>query len=146
MSCKGDCLVQVGVNRYENKNCPNDIPCVPNKCVNYKLCGQKLPKFMEICCNCDRQFGSWRCGKYQLQEIPDTECILCKETDNCFEQPECDHPICKDCFNFIYFDRLTRRMLDIKIGSYRKSDKKFAKKLREFDKLRPKRKCPSCGK
>lgn len=87
-----------------------------NKCQNYILCREKIPEWMNVCTTCDLTFGEWKCGKELLEEYPDYECPICLEIKTCFEQPKCKHPICSDCFQIIYFDKIPDELIESRIG------------------------------
>lgn len=91
---------------------PNDT----NFCENYKLCKEMIPDWMTRCTKCDISFGEWSGGKGILKEYPDYDCPICQENKLCFEQPQCQHPICSDCFKIIYFGEVPQEIIERRIG------------------------------
>lgn len=82
------------------------------KCVNFELCGEKVPDGWFSCCGkqicgtCLDQFGTQgqHENKIAIFNFKDKrECISCKKTKRCFTQPKCKHLLCLDCGKKTYY-------------------------------------------
>ena len=109
--CKGECLIQNSLLTYKSINCPNIIPCIPNLCKNFNLCKQQLPKEMSMCTWCSILLG-------KVKEYPNSECPICYDITLCFEQPRCEHFLCRKCYHNIYFGiPLSKLFIEQNIGT-----------------------------
>lgn len=88
--CKGDgeCLIQNDINNYiKDDDFICNHYCIPIKCKNYFLCGDKFPEMY---------IGCW--GGKGLCRI----CPVYNKEKTCISQPYCNHLLCIECFKEWY--------------------------------------------
>lgn len=86
---------------YKNKRCTKN--CVLEKCPNFILCKNYIPKFMleeyyDICYPCSIQYKPCGNGKGILKTFINHECEKCGDKTECIECSFCDHIFCMQCF------------------------------------------------
>ena len=97
---------------YKDPNIECKYDCKIEKCPNYLLCREIMPKYMllahdGLCMNCDISFGRWDGGKGILTFKNNIQCPICLETNHAISLPKCNHFICINCFfNCYYYDRI----------------------------------------
>jgi len=89
-----------------------------HQCLNYELCGAKLPdwwldvKGRLLCTNCDVLFGTWTSENHRqtgkgVLDIRDLEsCPICmEEMTRGVTYPACEHAICLECFRDLFYTK-----------------------------------------
>ena len=103
--CTGECLRQLDNGDYTEvgENCPNPIPCTPQKCVNFPMCGSTGPLWLLQCKEgrcvqpCDMMYG--RSFEFFMAEDLEREtCPVCLEHAETYMKYPCGHLICPACF------------------------------------------------
>lgn len=103
--CNGDgyCLIglQKSQNSYHISTCIHN--CMPVKCPNFLVCGAINPECIlninyGICLSCKVSFNTRLCISN-----PD-KCSLCENTNISVKRLTCDHKICTNCFQKMYFN------------------------------------------
>ena len=104
----GQCFTNVpGTNIfYRYKGCKHD--CKVEKCPNFTLCKNYVPKFMldeyyDLCYECSIAYKPCGKGKGVLKVFKEKECEKCKRNTECIEQAFCDHILCMDCFKIAHY-------------------------------------------
>ena len=74
------------------------------KCKNYILCESVLPKWWfdckgrYLCTNCHMTTHNWI-----LEKHDNVECPICLDEKIGISQPNCNHPLCINCFKRCYY-------------------------------------------
>lgn len=97
MSCGGDgsCFDQVDLNQYSQKECSYN--CQLSECHNFKLCGNKRPKWVLNCNNDMCLDCAGMIGKIKFLHIKD-DCPICMENKDMIEVSCEKHNVCIDCW------------------------------------------------
>jgi len=105
---EGSCLTQTFPGYEKMYEC--EFECKPVECPNYIVCGTVNPRWVFDChsgfcfnCNLSYKMGNWKGGKKIIKMDNKSECPICLDDKFCVNQPNCDHPLCIDCFKRCYY-------------------------------------------
>lgn len=140
--CTGECFTQVNDCGYPEvgENCPNSTPCTLQKCVNFPMCGIRLPLYVLQCkggrCikTCDMMYGR-SFEFFAPEDMNKDECPVCLEHAETYMKYPCGHVICPSCFcprSLVYPEQPSADRFGFNISDEIEDDDEYEKCFQEW--------------